>query len=313
MEKRFFIALLLAAAVVAITQILFPVARPVSVTRRKVDSLSTGKTANQSVASVGQVPSSIVRPPVDSVSVVPSTATAELTTLETPKSVYRFSNRGAAPVSVTLRNYKNLAPAGGAVELGIPGQPLLKYALVVNGDTTQLGGIPFRSRVSTNQVAYDAVAANHNVEISYDIVPNKYVVTVNGKVEGGDQNTYLLIQLPTSLKPAESDTVSDLRNLAFSFKTERVNARMVRFGSLDPGEQRLEPGPLVWAAVKNKYFVLGLLNPSGANFSEVELKGGPRTSKLATTASATIVKSLKTGLFTFDLYAGPQQSTELIA
>src|SRR5438477_6522011 len=104
MEKRFFIALLLAAAVVAITQILFPVARPTSsATRRKVDSLSTGKTANQSVASVGQVPSSIVRPPVDSVSVVPSAAPAELTTLETPKSVYRFSNVGAAPVSVALR------------------------------------------------------------------------------------------------------------------------------------------------------------------------------------------------------------------
>jgi YidC/Oxa1 family membrane protein insertase len=115
------------------------------------------------------------------------------------------------------------------------------------------------------------------------------------------------------LRPAEADTVADLRNLAFSFKPQRENARIVGFGSLDPGEQRLEAGPLTWAAVKNKYFVLGLLNPAGASFNEVTLRGGPRTSKVATNASATIVKALKDGSFDLDLYAGPQQSTQLIA
>lgn len=87
MEKRFFIALLLAAAVVAITQILFPVARPALATRGKNDSLSTSKIQNRSVPSVSTLPSSIVPAPVDSVSAVTSTATAELTTLETPKSI----------------------------------------------------------------------------------------------------------------------------------------------------------------------------------------------------------------------------------
>jgi YidC/Oxa1 family membrane protein insertase len=255
----------------------------------------------------------VVQSARDSASTATSAATPELASLETPKSIYRFSNIGAVPVSVVLRDYKNLAPAGGDVELGVPGQPLLRYALVVNSDTTRFDGIPFHSRVSTNQVTYDAIVASHSVEISYEVLPDKHVVKINGKVEGTDQNTYLLIQLPTSLRPAESDTLSDLRNLAFSFKPERDNARIVRFGSLDPGEQRLETGPLVWAAVKNKYFVLGLLNPSGATFNEVALKGGARTSKVATTASATIVKSLKAGSFTLDLYAGPQQSTELIA
>ena len=312
MEKRFFLALLLAAAVVAVTQILFPVTRPALVTRGKNDSTSTSKTQNRSIGDVDRRPA-VVQPTSDSTFTVTSAATSELTTLVTPKSIYRFSDVGAAPVSVALRSYKNLAPAGGAVELGIPGQPLLRYALVVNGDTTRFDSIPFRSRVSTNQVTYDAIIANHDVEISYQILPDKYVVRVNGKIERADQNAYLLIQLPTGLRPAEADTISDLRNLAFSFKPERENARIVRFGSLDPGEQRLETGPLVWAAVKNKYFVLGLLTPSGSSFNEVTLRGGPRMSKVATTASATIVELLKTGSFTLDLYAGPQQSTELIA
>jgi len=312
MEKRFFLALLLAAAVVAITQILFPVTRSGLTPRGKNDSLNTSKTQNRSIANVDQRPS-VAQPARDSASTIASAAAPELASIETSRSIYRFSNIGAAPVSIVLRDYKNFAPAGGAVELGIPGQPLLRYALVVNGDTTRFDSIPFRSQVSTNQVTYDGIVASHGVEISYEVLPDKHVVKVDGKVEGADQNTYLLIQLPMTLKPAESDTLSDLRNLAFSFKPEHENARIVRFGSLDPGEQRLETGPLVWAAVKNKYFVLGLLNPQGATFNEVSLKGGARTSKIATTASATIVKSLKTEPFTLDLYAGPQQSTELIA
>ena len=122
-----------------------------------------------------------------------------------------------------------------------------------------------------------------------------------------------MTQLPSTLRPAESDTVGDLNNLAYSFKPQRDNARIVQFGKLDPGETELEPGPLTWAAVKNKYFVFGLLNPAGSTFNEVSLKGGPRTSKLATSASATIVKTIQGGAFTLDLYAGPQQQTELIA
>src|SRR5437762_2084738 len=147
MEKRFFIALLLAAAVVAITQILFPVARPASANRGKNDSVNTTKIQNRPIANVAQVPASIMRPLGDSVSAVTSpAAAAEFTTLETPKSIYRFSNVGAVPVSVALRSYKNLAPTGGEVELGVPDQPLLRYALVVNGDTTRVDGIRFRSR-----------------------------------------------------------------------------------------------------------------------------------------------------------------------
>src|SRR5229473_2841262 len=119
MEKRFFLALLLAAAVVAITQILFPVTRSGPVTRSKGDSVSTSRTQGRSIADIDQRPR-LVQPVIDSASTVTSVATPELTGLETSRSIYRFSNIGATPVSVALRDYKNLAPAGGAVELGVP-------------------------------------------------------------------------------------------------------------------------------------------------------------------------------------------------
>jgi YidC/Oxa1 family membrane protein insertase len=194
---------------------------------------------------------------------------------------------------------------------------LLKYALVIKGDTLLLERVLFAvSQIGdppNGKLSYSTTVNNIRLTISYAPVPDRYMVRVNGQIDGAPEGTYLLAQLPPTLKPAESDTVSDLGNLAYSFKPRRENARIVQFSSLDPGEQELEAGPLTWAAVKNKYFVLGLLNPPGSSFEEVTLKGGPRTSKLATTATATIVKAVRDGTFAMDLYAGPQQSTELIA
>jgi len=324
MERRYFLALLLAAAVVAITQVLFPVARPVPPVDVKRDTSNSTAVprpqAQTSVPSVVEQPRQVVP---ESAGVVPESAGVvesrpEITTIETQRSIYEFSNIGAAPVLVRLKGYKNLAPSGGDVELQAPGQPLLRYALVVQGDTVSLGRVPFRvtqqgDPANGGTLSYSTSVGSMNVTINYSFIPDRYLVRINGRIDGEAQNVYLLTQLPSTLKPAESDTVADLNNLAYSFKPQRKNARIVQFGKLDPGEQELEAGPLTWAAVKNKYFVLGLLNPPGSAFNEVSLKGGPRTSKLATTASATIVKAIQGGAFTMDLYAGPQQQTELIA
>jgi YidC/Oxa1 family membrane protein insertase len=321
MEKRYFLALLLAAAVVAVTQLLFPVAQPVarstapsSMKRDTVMPVAPtrlqGRVIQQESASTAQKDD---RARSDSIN--PSSPIGEITTLVTLQSVYRFSNVGAAPVSIGLREYKNLAPAGGMVELGTPGQSLLRYALVVSGDTIALERTAFRITRTGNEreLSYDVTVGDAHLTIAYQIVPESYMVKIKGRVEGVGNGAYLLVELPTSLRPAESDTVGDLRNLAYSFKPEKENAKIVSFGKLDPGEQKLEAGPLTWAAVKNKYFVIGLLNPPGSSFSEMSLKGGARTSKLATNASAVIVKALKDGPFALDLYAGPQQSTQLIA
>lgn len=328
MEKRYFVALLLAAAVVAITQLLFPVSRPAPTPGVKRNSAAVfDSTAAGSSRPVAQqtkpkiqdsVISSVIgqqQPATDSTSAI---GQAEITTVETTRSVYQLSSLGAAPVSVELKQYKSLAPSGGTVHLGTPGQPLLRYALVIGADTVSLDKVPFRlirngDPANGGELVYDAAVNNARVTVAYDFVPDSYVVRIKGRIEGVGKGSFLLTQLPTSLKPAESDTLSDLRNLAYSFKPGKENARIVPFAKLDPGEQKLEPGPLTWAAVKNKYFVLGLLNPQGSTFSEITLKGGARTSRLATTASATIVKALENDSFAMDMYAGPQQSTELIA
>ena len=334
MDKRLSIALLLTAIIVAVTPILFPTPRratspTVSAPAQKTappvvesNQPAAGQTTPSAAIPPAVIPPAVI-PSADSVTAappgtVPATTASEITTVTTATSTYQFTNVGAAPVSVSFRDYKSLTPGGGPVNLKAPGQPLLQYALVTNGTTIPLSSVPFQLASSGNAagdqvLTYRAAVSGVDVVISYDIVPGKYVVRIGGKVEGATGQTYLLVNLPSGLPATEADTLSDLRSLSYSFKPSNDHARGVPFEKLDPGERVLEAGPLTWAAVRNKYFVIGLINPVGSTFKEMTLVGGPRTSKVATTASATLVKSIEDGKFAFDFYVGPQQSTQLLA
>ncbi len=245
---------------------------------------------------------------------------AETTSVNTPKASYKFSNTGASPVSIVIRDYANRSPLGGPLDLATTGSPLLGYKLVAVNDTIDLSQLPFTLTRSANvrgdqELTYNIVAGNAAVSIAYTISSDtslSYIMGVKGTVKGAPGQTYLLIEMPKTLRSGEADTVADHRSLAYSFKSERDNARSVLFGKLDPGERTLEPGPLSWVAVKDKYFVVGVLAPTtGTLFSEVSLTGGPRTSKIATTAAASVVEAVKESKFGFDVYAGPQESQRL--
>jgi len=323
MDKRLSVALLLTAVVVAVTPVLFPTPRrtPSETPGIQQDSIATGSTEATVPAAVPVPPS--VGMPADTATTAPLPVTtrritSELTTVATSRVEYRFTNVGAAPVSAVMREYKNLAPKGGEVILENAGRPLLRYAVVVQGDTIPLHGIPFqltRSELNSKEVllTYRASVNGMSVTLSYGVVPGKYVLRARGSVEGLSGPGYLLVDLPSGLPATEADTVGDLRTLSYSFKPARENARGIPFGKLDPGETEFEAGPLTWAAIRNKYFVVGLINPEGSAFEEITLTGGARTSKVATNASATVVKAMRNGAFAFDMYIGPQQSTQLLA
>lgn len=329
MDKKLSIALLLTALVVAVTPILFPTPRRTPGTALTTRQDSIGAKAVSAAAMPSERTSTTVVPaavePVSGTtavsiqSAVTVAVVAELTAVSSAKATYHFSNVGAVPVSVTFREYESLAPGKhGKIVLANRGQALLNYALVIQGDTLPLQRVRFeltRSGTPDNGLVltYRASVNNVDIAISYNVVPDRYVLRVSGRVDGGSGAGFLLVDLPSSLPATEADTLSDLRTLSYSFKQTRDNARGVPFGKLDPGEKRLEPGPLTWAAVRNKYFVVGLVNPEGSAFQEMTLTGGARTSKVATHASATVVKALKDGTFAFDMYVGPQQSTQLLA
>ena len=324
MDKRFFLALFLSLVVIAATQLLFPPAKPAPTARNAKDS--TARTASSTTQGVSSpiVPSARAR----SVPVAPpgivgrldtSAVHAETIDVETPKTIYKFSSVGGAPTSVVIRDYKNRA-TNSLVDLGSPGTPLLSYRVLSSSDTVDLSRVPFtltRHRASNGAeiLSYSATVGNHNVVLTYTLpvdTISSYSMHVDGHVTGGASPSYLITELPQTLRPTEADTLGDHRTLAYSYKPQRDRARSVLFNSLDPGEKVLETGPLNWVAVKNKYFVFGMLAPTnGTQFSEATLTGGSRTSKVATTASAAVVDEIHEGAFSFDVYAGPQESQRL--
>src|SRR5258706_10076538 len=331
MDKRFFLALFLSLVVIAISQLLFPPSKPVSSGRTALgkDSASSQSSTASSTKPAEKQASTVPAPTGPgqrttvgtAVGATPSQVVAETTTVATPKAIYKFSNVGAAPISIVIRDYKNRSASGGLVDLGIPGAPPVRYRLVTPTDTADLAQTPFRlSRVTSaggeETLTYSATVRNLGVSISYRISQDtaaSYTLRVDGAVTGAQKPAYLIMSLPKTLLPTEADTISDHRTPAYSFKPQRDHARSVLFGSLDPGERTLEAGPLNWVAIKNKYFVFGVLAPpNGTPFSEVTLAGGPRTSKIATNASADVVQEIRNGTFSFEIYAGPQESQRLM-
>lgn len=329
MDKRFFLALFLSLIVIALSQLLFPPVKPATAPSAEPakDSSSRPQTGSSTQSSVAPPPVAVpsearasATAPGATTSGAAVAVTAEATEITTPKAIYRFSNVGAAPVSIVMRDYQRQSASGGFVDLGVPGASLLGYRLVTPTDTADLSQVPFSLSRAKNEkgdevLTYRASVKGLPVSIAYSIPQDtaaSYTMHAEGRVEGVQGQAYLLTELPRTLLPTEVDTVGDHQSLAYSVKPQRDHARSVLFGGLDPGEKTLEPGPLNWAAVKNKYFVFGILAPpNGTPFSEVTLTGGPRTSKVATNASASVVQAIRDGAFSFDIYAGPQESQRL--
>ena len=330
MDKRFFLALFLSLIVIAVSQLLFPPVRPKAPVKTTAASDSTsGTVRTASTTQVAPAPSDVSAgvktgmPPLSPAGTNPVAViqAAETTTVEKPKAIFRFSSLGAAPVSVVARDYQSRSTSNSLVDLGVPGSPLLAYRLITPTDTLDLSKVPFtltqaKTAAGDETLNYTATVKNIGVSITYTISGDttaSYVVRTQGQISGAATPTYLVTELPKTLRPTEADTLGDHRTLAYSFKPQRDHARSVLFGSLDPGEKILEAGPLSWVALKNKYFVFGILAPAtGTPFSEVTLTGGPRTSKIATTASAGVVEEVRNGNFAFDVYAGPQESQRLM-
>ena len=331
MDKRFLLALVLTAFVVIATPWLFgtqstsnkAISADSGITRR--DSLTKSPAVSPTVA---PTPEAVVatdsgRPA--SVSARGDTGTAapvaaESTVVVTSVADYRFTNIGALPLSVELKSYRALDGSRQNVRLASAAGRLLSYRLFLRGDTVDLSRVPFqleRSRSSANAelLTYRAAVAGADIAIRYAFAPDSYLVRVSGEVRHpSSPNGFIGVEMPTHLQSAEADSLDDQQHLAYAVKPQRESARGIPFGKLDPGEKRLETGPITWVAAKNKYFIVGLLTAEGdAPFAEVDVTGGPRTGRHATRASATVVEPIRDGTFAFELYTGPQEWRRLLA
>ncbi len=229
---------------------------------------------------------------------------------------------GAAPVDVDLPGFRALDKVHSHVTISSGAAPLISYRVLGATDTLALASVPFEVEQSTlatgeQQLVYRGTGKGRAIEIRYTVRPDSFIARVEGTIgndAAGNPARFVLIDLPTTFRSFEADTSDDRNHFAYAIKPKTRNAEGIPFGKLDPGERKLVPGPLSWAAAKSKYFIVGVLAPEGNDaFAEAITIGGARTSKVATTATGTVVARLDNGSFRYDLYAGPQSYKRLQA
>ena len=318
MDKRFLLALVLTAIVVVATPWLFGTQSSRAVNKTVRDTASSA-----SDSTVGVRPESQLRlteqPPIvqaiDS-SLAGSSVQAETTSVSLTLADYKFSNTGAVPTAVDLKSYRALDGSKRNVTLQSKSAQLISYRLFLPGDTINLSQVRFQVDTSRpNAVTYQANTHGADIIIRYTFAPDSYLVRVSGEIRHPNANNgFIAVEMPTSLRSAEADSLDDQQHLAYAVKPQREDARGIPFSKLDPGERRLESGPITWVAAKNKYFIVGALIPNGGTpFAEVAITGGPRTGRRATEASAVAVEPIRNGMFAFELYTGPQEWRRLLA
>jgi len=317
MDKRFLLALVLTAVVVVATPWLFGTqsSRRVSKTERDT-ALASDSTAAVRPSPQGALIAQPTVLPVRDSSLTSIQTRPETTTVSLKLADYTFSSKGAAPISVGLSSYKALDGSNRSVTLRSKSGQLIAYRLFLPGDTIDLGQVVFQVDTSRpNSLTYQASTNGAVIAIRYTFAPDSYLVRVSGEVHHPNaDNGFIALEMPTSLRSAEADSLDDQQHLAYAVKPQREDARGVPFSKLDPGERRLEPGPITWVAAKNKYFIVGVLVPNGGTpFAEVGITGGPRTGRRATEASAIAVEPIRNGTFSFELYTGPQEWRRLLA
>jgi len=318
MDKRFLIALVLTAVVVIATPLLFGPQSSRGSSKTGRDTVLLSDSASRSVP-----PNSPSRPveqptisPARDSSVTPLSVKPETTTVSLKLADYSFNSAGATPISVELKSYKALDGSKRNVTLQSKSGKLISYRLYLPGDTIDLECVQFKVDQSRpNVLSYQGNAGGAAIVIRYAFAPDSYLVRISGEVHHPNANSgFIALEMPTGLRSAEADSLDDQQHLAYAVKPQREDARGIPFSKLDPGERRLESGPITWVAAKNKYFIVGTLTPTGGTpFAEVAISGGPRTGRRATQASAIAVEPIRNGAFAFELYTGPQEWRRLLS
>jgi len=370
MDRRFLLALALSAIVIILTESLFPTAMPgrgahgadsSAVAAAVAAANAPGHAADDKSATA--VPGSVTlgssgtasppgsrqaAPPAalpaspagasaasqasanSPASLIVAPVSAETLTVTTPRTRVAFSNVGAVPVAVTMRDYRSTvrteADTAGSpeVRLARPGESLLRYHNIMGRDTLALDRVAFRASAShapdgAPEVTFQGDVARATgppaaVTIQYRFGPDGYLSQVTGTVAapgvsapsgntpsgnvpgaGGAAAGYLLVDLPSGFPSYEADSTDDLQQLAYVIKPVHEDPSSISFSHLDPGQAELHTGPAEWAVAKDKYFLVGVLAADSVRahqIAEMDLVGQPRVAKLATHGAATIVLPL---------------------
>ena len=225
---------------------------------------------------------------------------------------YGISSRGGAVVSVELLGFPSYTREG-PTQLVEAQQELIDYALRLGDRVVPLNELEFSASIpagDTLRLSEPAVVTlsgqfnGVSVALEYTFPPDRYVVGVEGRVEGlREQDATLLLGLGPRLAINEADSAEDLRALGYVVNSPQSGIESVRIEEVE--EDRVEEGPLSWVALKNKYFLAAALQPesTAGAFGGLVARGGPGG---AQEVHATLPID-RDGRFDLRLFFGPQE------
>ncbi|MEO6056955.1 MAG: membrane protein insertase YidC [Gemmatimonadales bacterium] len=248
-------------------------------------------------------------------------ARADTVRVVSPLYTYGISTAGGRLVTARLHRYRSMAPAdsGATAQILPPDSRLLGLTLVLDRDTIPLDDWNFSASADSLVVSgptplrLSGSRGRVNVDMTYTFAPDDYRFAVEGVVTGvGPNGGTLLVRLGPTLANTEANL--DENHHALAVVTRREDAERTDIGGLKPGETKTVSGPLDWAAVKSKYFVIGLLDSdsTGGRISGATITAHPTTEKKPTEADVRLSVPLPpSGAFSYTTYAGPMEYDRL--
>jgi YidC/Oxa1 family membrane protein insertase len=234
----------------------------------------------------------------------PAPMRAETTSVGAKGREMYFVTPGASLAGVTLPDYKDLKRRTGALQLRSDESALVRYRIVNGPDTIHFDRLQFVRTQTAQSVEF--VSTSPAVRVRYDVDSANYLTRATVSMAGAAPGAVLLVDLAPELSSGEANEVEDVRALAYGFKPKDNDVVSRTLARLDTG-YRVEQGPIDWIAIRNKYFVVAVMNPdSTKQFASFAMKRGPVRPDGHATGIATATLPLSAGTAQFQLYTGPQ-------
>ncbi len=327
-QTRFVLAITLMFLVMLTTNVLFPPVIP--------DAPAPPDSASAAGAEVitDREPSEPVptMPEVaTSPSEVPETVEAEAlpeerrVVVSSPLYRFEFSSFGARLHAAEMSQFEPLNHDGLLDLIPAGAEGYLGQKLVVGSDTLDLSRVPFAVEPEGGlaleagedaqrlRFTYQHPTSAFRFETEYEFSPDEYTVRVRGTASGLDR-PLLLTDLGDGLAFAEADSAMEAREMGYVYNhvQEGIDETIT-----SNTERTIIEGPLLWGALRNKFFLLAILagESNEATTAENYLGGllveeGRLPERFQVTAAQVVGDE---GDFAYRLFVGPQDFEMLSA
>ncbi len=328
---RFLLAVILMIAVVIVTNVIFPpVPPPVpegvqdTVVTPAARPAETAPPPAGTTATPAAPAAPAVATPLPELAAAPATG-GDTVIVSSPLYRIGLSTAGGGIVVADLPRYESLTNEAQPVGLVPPDGPgLFRYRLRVGDRDIDLASLSFvpepaagldlaaAGAADSLRLVHTDSASGFRFEIVYRFHPDEYLFGARMRVAGlGGVTPQLLIDMGPTLPFHEWNEREERRNLGYVVNNPQTGIESVQLEKVRA--QRIDNGPLVWVALKNKYFLAAAIQ---AEIEPMPFGGVIATPAPPAEAAANLTATLlpdARGEFVYRIYLGPQQYDRLAA